>query len=174
LIEKIARLWEATQVLDQLGQKPSVTQTNQLPELIHKFISQKRAIEPSSDSPDVFGRNAIQAALEAAQSRLDMWLISDLIGLDPEMVHGTTYGFVVPLRSFSLIPIERIEIDRAKWYEDRAKYLRICRLRGIYKSDLLQRFANMFVRVGLEDHRDDQHRRSFTRCAQSLFPGESK
>jgi hypothetical protein len=65
-----------------------------------------------------------------------------------------------------------IDIDRAQWYGKRDHYLRICRLRGLYKADLIQKFANLFVRVGLEDYRDDEHRRAFKRCAESLFPVE--
>ena len=90
------------------------------------------------------------------------------------MVQNTDFGFIVPLRSFSLVPIARIEIDKGKWFQAPDKYLRICRLRGKYKTDLLQQFANMFVRVGLEDQRDDHHRLLFQRCADSLFPGADR
>jgi hypothetical protein len=113
----------------------------------------------------------IEGALVSLEDRADTWLIRELIGLDPEMTEGTSYGFVVPLRAFASLAVNRIETDRAKWYGDREKYLRICRLRGIYKSDLIQKFANLFVRVGLEDHRIEEHRRLFKRCAQNLFPG---
>jgi hypothetical protein len=174
LNEKIGRLWQASKGLDKLSHKPQPTQADQLERLIRELVEYKCAIDASAATIETLGKAAVKAALETVQARLDMWLITDLIGLDPEMVQNTDFGFIVPLRSFSLIPISQIEVDKAKWFEAPDKYLRICRLRGIYKTDLLQQFANMFVRVGLEDRRDEHHRFLFQRCADSLFPGASK
>lgn len=171
---RILKLWEAVNSFSTLSQRVNPTQTDQLDVLIKNLVESKRVLESSTVDPNYLGRQAVQAALESAQSRLDMWLISELIGLDPDMMQNADYGYVVSLRSFSLIPISSIEVDKVKWFSSPEKYLRICRLRGIYKTDLLQHFANMFTRVGLEDSRVDHHRMLFQRSANSLFPGEVK
>jgi hypothetical protein len=104
------------------------------------------------------------------QKRLDTWLIRELMGLDPDMAEGTNFGFVVPLRSYSLLPVERIEVDKINWYKKKESYLRVCRLRGVYKSHLIQQFVNLYERVGVDDNRDEEHRHLFKLCAKHLFP----
>lgn len=111
--------------------------------------------------------NALQALGD--KERLDTWPICDLIGLDGDMRDDEPFGFVVALRQFSLMPVDKIRIKRGQWQNDPDSLLRICRLRGIYKTDLLQRFANLFVRVGMEDERLEIHRSMFERAASKLI-----
>lgn len=88
-------------------------------------------------------------------------------------------GFVVDLRRFSVVETAKIQTNRAKWFGEEDHFLRICRLRG-GTSLLLQKFANLFVRVGLDCvnahlhrgrnqvgrlfNRTEQYHRLATRC----------
>jgi len=171
-LDGIMGLWQAVQGLTLLAQPVSVTQTDKIRDLLHRLLEYRTVIQPSSANTIESSRDMIEGALVSLEDRADTWLIRELIGLDPEMTESTNYGFVVPLRLFARLAINQIETYRAKWYRDKEKYLRICRLRGIYKTDLIQKFANLFVRGGLEDHRNEEHRRLFKRCAQNLFPGD--
>jgi hypothetical protein len=169
--DMLVSIWQAVQGLGRLSQGSQPTQTNQLRSLLEQFFAHRSKIERESGDPNRFRRDLIERVLISIQSRSDTWLVRELIGLDPDMVQGANFGFVIPLRSFRLLPTARIETERAKWYQNADNHLRICRLRGIYKSDLVQQFANLFVRVGLEDYRNEEHRRLFKRCAEDLFPG---
>jgi hypothetical protein len=171
--EAILSLWHSVTELACLSAVPNPTQTDQLRDVLDRFIRYRGVVEPGRGDPAQYHKNMIERALLSLQDRLDSWLLRELIGLDPDMTQGTQFGFVVLLRSFSLLPVTLIETHREEWYRNKTKYLRICRLRGIYKADLVQRFANMFVRIGLEDYRDQEHKRLFIRCAESLFPGET-
>jgi hypothetical protein len=168
--DEIIALWQAIQGLSSLSQRPPKTRTGELRPLLERLIEHRCAIERRDEQQFSVGQRMVESALTSLQDRLDAWLIRELIGLDPDMSQGSNFGFVVLLRAFSLLPVNRIETDRSKWYREQNKYLRICRLRGTYKADLVQKFANLFVRVGLEDHRNEEHRRLFKRCAQDLFP----
>jgi hypothetical protein len=88
------------------------------------------------------------------------------------MTQGAAVGYVVSLRLYSLLPMNIIELYRAKWYNTRNNYLLVCRLKRLYKSDLVQKFANLFVRVGVDDHRKDEHKRLFVHSSAALIPGE--
>lgn len=104
------------------------------------------------------------------RDRVDTWPICDLIGLDPEMRQEEQSGFIIDLRRFSVIPTSQVLVDRRAWMQNPDAYLRVCRLRGIYKSDLMQKFANLFVRIGLDDRRIDEHRHIFDLVAKKLVP----
>ena len=127
-------------------------------------------IDPFKDAPAEGARAMVHSALMALQERIDTWLIRELVGLDPGMNETAQFGYVLPLRSFARVNLDVIETDRAAWYSEREKYFRVCRLRGLYKTDLLQRFSYLFERVGLEDERKTEHLRLFERCAEAIFP----
>ena len=92
--------------------------------------------------------------------------------LDPEMREEENGGFVIDLRRFSALPLDLVLTDKREWLKRSETYLRICRLRGLYKADLMQKFANLLVRVGLDDTRPDEHRRIFELISRRLVPGE--
>lgn len=136
---------------------------------ISDFLDLRETLEKPAKASVPQRKAAIESALQALQTRIDTWLVKDLIGLDPDMLEQHTYGYVVPMRLFSRVEAADILKDRIEWYENKDKYLRVCRLRGIYKSDLMQRFSNMFSRIGLEDQRDEEHRRLFSRSAAVMI-----
>lgn len=136
---------------------------------INNFFDLKDVLEKPAKTGGTHRKSAIENALQALQTRIDTWLIKDLIGLDPDMLEQHVYGYVVPMRLFSRVETTEILKDKIEWYGDKDKYLRVCRIRGIYKSDLMQRFSNMFSRIGLEDQRDEEHRRLFSRSASAII-----
>jgi hypothetical protein len=140
----IIAIWKAVVAFDRLSQLPNPTQTEKLPDLLSEFFGHRAVVDTEFNGSAEDRRRAIEGALSATQERADTWLIRELIGLDPEMVQEGNFGFVVLLRSYSLLGMDRIETDRGQWYKSTEKYLRICRLRGLYKSDLVQQFANLF------------------------------
>jgi hypothetical protein len=116
--------------------------------------------------------NALQSLGD--KDRIDTWPICELLGLDGDMKDDEPFGFVIVLRQFSILPVLDVRVKRSDWKDDPQSLLRICRLRGVYKTDLLQRFANLFVRVGVEDERLDMHKRMFQRVAAKLIADEHK
>jgi hypothetical protein len=170
----IILMWHATTELQVLSKRPQPTQATQLRDLLSRLVQHGSAISQNKFGDPNSCRRFLETALCSLQDRVDISLIRELIGLDTDMLDSPCFGYVVPLRSFSLLQVEKIDTDRNHWYGNRDHYLRICRLRGPYKFDLVQRFANLFVRVGLEDYRLVEHRRAFKRCAESLFPEGSK
>lgn len=168
----IAAQWKAVNSLSECASRPRNAPFGELPKSVLQYYQDRHMLEPVKGDLTVVARRAVETALNSTMDRVDTWLIGAMIGLDPEMADATTFGFVVPLRAFNLMLATRIETDRSKWYGSTDSYLRICRLRGVYKADLVQKFANLFVRVGLEDYRTDEHRRLMKRCAENLFPGE--
>lgn len=128
-------------------------------------VARVRGIAGGNGSFDL--KKEIIAGLNALSDsrRLDTWPLVDLIGLDSQMKDDESNGFVACLRNFSSIEPERIFTSKHLWLSDKSGYLRICRLRGKYKSDILQKFANLFVRVGLEDERDSEHKIMFEQAA---------
>jgi len=106
--------------------------------------------------------------------RADTWSICDLIGLDGQMREDESNGFVACLRRFSSMPLDLTYVEKAAWLRDEDGYYRICRLRGIYKSDLVQKFANLFSRIGLEDEREAEHHRIYQQIAASLILRKGK
>jgi hypothetical protein len=138
------------------------------------FVHQELIANVSQPGP-AHRRKIVHEALcgLGARDRLDTWPLCDLIGLDPEMREQEQFGFVVDLRRFSVLPVEKILIDKREWLRHRDSFVRICRLRGIYKADLVQKFANLFVRVGLEDRREEEHRHMFDRASKKLVPESS-
>lgn len=166
----IIELWHATAELQALSRRPQPTQVPQLRGLLCRLVQHGAAISQDKLGNLASRRRFLEGALCSLQERVDIWLIRELIGLDADMLEPPCFGYIVPLRSFSLLPVEKIDTDRNHWYGNRDHYLRICRLRGTYKFDPIQNFANLFVRVGLEDYRLVEHRRAFKRCAEGLFP----
>ena len=151
----------------QAGTAP--TERSEILKRINSFFDLRDALEKPAKAGLVHRKSAIENALQALQTRIDTWLIKDLIGLDPDMLEQHTYGYVVPMRLFSRVDTTEILKDKIEWYGDKDKYLRVCRLRCVYKSDLMQRFSNMFSRIGLEDQRDEEHRRLFSRSASAII-----
>jgi hypothetical protein len=170
----IVELWHATIELEVLSKRPQTTQARQLRDLLPRLIEHGSAISQKTLGDLASRRRLLETALCSLQDRVDIWLVRELIGLDSDMLELPCFGYIIPLRSFSLLPVEKIDTDRNHWYGNRDHYLRICRLREPYKFDLIQKFANLFVRVGLEDYRLVEHKRAFKRCAESLFPERSK
>lgn len=168
--EEIVSLWECVRSLDGMRQIPSSSQTDNVKDLLSRLATHRAIVERTFTQTPVNCQAMIEKALLALQDRLDAWLIRELINLDPEMTHPGNMGFVIPLRSFSVLPVGVVKTTYSEWLKDKSLYYRVCRLRGIYKADLVQKFANLFVRVGLEDHRDEEQRRMFQRCAKDLFP----
>jgi hypothetical protein len=170
-IGEIADCWERIKKL----RNSTISDANvALSTSLAPIIESHRYFDKSSKSDNDIGRWLLERALGSLQDRSDTWLIKELIGLDPDMMSDTQHGFVVPLRSISSMPVESVTLDRITWYKQRDHYLRVCRLRGIYKADLVQSFANLFMRVGLEDYRKKEHERLFKRYAERLFPVEAK
>lgn len=100
--------------------------------------------------------------------RIDTWPICDLLGLDGQMREDEGLGFVACLRYFTTVDYEKAFINKDLWLKDRGGYFRICRLRGMYKTDLIQKFAQMFSRVGLENEREKEHQRVFVHAASRI------
>lgn len=100
--------------------------------------------------------------------RLDTWPICDLLGLDGQMKEDESLGFVACFRFFTTVQYEKVFVSKDDWLKDQFSYHRICRLRGAYKTDLVQKFAQMFSRVGLEDERDKEHQRIFAHAAKRI------
>jgi hypothetical protein len=130
-----------------------------LGDLVTKFCVAKSSVIGNSVDP----QKELKAGLAAVadHKRTDLWPLCDLVGLDGQMREDERDGFVAALRRFTQIPLENALIDKNVWLSSRDSYFRICRLRGIYKSDFLYRFASLFTRVGLDAGRDDEHQRMF-------------
>lgn len=163
---KVAELHQALLVLDEIAASLPPVPNVSFGELHKRYFEAKsvvtgRAAEPEKDT------HAALASL-GDPKRTDMWPICDLIGLDGQMREDESLGFVAYLRRFRTIPYGRALISKGDWLGARDSYLRICRLRGIYKADLVQRFASLFSRVGLEDERDSEHARVFKHAAEKI------
>jgi hypothetical protein len=127
--------------------------------LVKRLCKAKGNIAGSSADPDKELRAGLASV--ADPKRTDLWPLCDLVGLDGQMREDERDGFVAALRRFTQIPPEIALVDRVEWLRSPDCYFRICRLRGIYKSDFIYRFASLFTRVGLDAGRDDEHQRMF-------------
>jgi hypothetical protein len=78
-------------------------------------------------------------------------------------------GFVAVFRYFERLDLNLVHVDKQAWLKHADGFFRICRLKGIYKTDFLQRFANLFVRVGLDSSRDAEHEQGFERASKRLL-----
>ncbi|WP_374382833.1 hypothetical protein [Dongia sp.] len=170
--KEIVDLWDADQAIQKLSAIGYGSTAIDERKALDELFALKQKLERTRYDEDR-RRSTLEQALDSLRHRTDTWLIRELQGLDPEMHSGSEYGLVVPLRMISALPAGAIVLDRAEWYSDPTKYLRICRLRGIYKTDLLQKFSNLFVRIGLDDHRDEEHQRVFKRLATFLTRGDA-
>jgi hypothetical protein len=168
-LKLINKLAAALKSVEELSARAELSQHESLKPLLTRLAHNGGIIaqERFNDVPP--GKRLVQEALSALETRIDTWLIRELQGLDPEMADVPSFGYVVPLRSLNFVPLELVETDRKRWYDRQDAYVRVCRLKAIYKTDLVHQFANLFIRVGLEDSRIDEHRRMFVRCAESLF-----
>lgn len=135
--------------------------------LVSTFSAAKAGITESPSDPG----KELKAGLAsvADPKRSDYWPIFDLVGLDGQMREEELGGFVAALRRFTKIQPSLATVDRSEWLNSQEAYLRICRLRGIYKTDFLQKFANLFIRVGLDAGRDNEHERMFETTAARLM-----
>jgi len=104
--------------------------------------------------------------------RVDLWPICDLIGLDSDMREDEADGFVAVFRYFDRLRADLVYLEKKAWLSKPDGYFRLCRLRGIYKTDFLQSFANLFVRVGLDSSRDSEHQQGFERAAKRMLRNE--
>jgi hypothetical protein len=170
---EIITIWNAISALESLSGRPATTQVANVRKLLETYVTKGASFSTNLVSEKSM-RALIDSALQSLQDRLDTALIRELIGLDGDMTDPSAFGYIVPLRRFSLLGIDCIETGRAQWYGRDDKYLRICKLRPAYRFDLVQKFANLFMRVGLEDYRMDDHRRAFKRSSEALFPLEPK
>lgn len=130
-----------------------------LGDLVARFCVAKASVTGSPVDP----QKELKAGLSsvADHKRTDLWPLCDLVGLDGQMREDERDGFVAALRRFTQIPPENALVNKSDWLSSPDSYLRICRLRGIYKSDFLYRFASLFTRVGLDAGRDEEHQRMF-------------
>lgn len=128
-----------------------------------KFYELKKNITGKDGDPRSDLINALNALNDPRRS--DTWPLCDIIGLDGDMREDENDGFVAYLRRFCTLSPENTYTDKAQWLKDQDGYYRVCRLKGVYKSDLVQKFANLFSRVGLDDEREDEHKRIAERAA---------
>lgn len=138
-----------------------------LRELITRFCLTKSRISGNSIDPQKELKTGFSGVSDS--KRTDLWPICDLVGLDGQMKEDERDGFVAMLRRFTQIPIDHVITNKAEWLRLPHAYLRVCRLRGIYKSDFLHRFANLFTRVGLDAGREDEHQIMFELAASKIF-----
>lgn len=135
--------------------------------LVVKLCEAKSLISGSTADPEKELKNGLASIGDS--KRNDLWPICDLVGLDPEMREDEHDGFVAVLRRFTQIALDDVLIDRTEWLNRADSYLRVSRLRGLYKTDFLSKFATLFTRVGLEDGRDEEHQRIFGLAATRIL-----
>jgi hypothetical protein len=171
-IAKILELRNAVKGLDDLLGPRSPSSMQHLSELLDRLFPYDELLGTSDKPGPEYRRSVLTKTLTALadRGRADTWVICDLVGLDPEMREDEHTGFVIDLRRFGTIPASKIAMEKRGWLGDQNLYLRVCRLRGIYKSDLVQKFANLFMRVGLEDARQDEQRHICDRLVKRLIP----
>jgi hypothetical protein len=138
-----------------------------LPAVMARLANAKTIATGQSCAPDKELRSGIASAGDP--KRVDLWPICDLIGLDSDMREEEADGFVAVFRYFDRLRLELVYVEKRAWLNDPDGYFRLCRLRGIYKTDFLQSFANLFVRVGLDSSRDSEHQQGFERAAKRLL-----
>ena len=173
-IKRVISLRTAIREVEQLCKPAPNSKVGQLPQMLELLFPTLEVITSPPNPGRAYRQKLLFGALCALSNRdrLDTWPILDLIGLDPEMRDDEQSGFVIDLRRFTVIPVANVLTSRQAWLVDTNAYLRVCRLRGIYKTDLMQRFANLFLRVGLEDRREENHKHMFDRLAKKLVPGD--
>lgn len=171
--DRIIKLRDVLSILSELKALKEPSGASQLNTMLGLLFPQHEYIKPGKSGP-ASRRDLIYSGLSdlIQDSRVDTWPISDLVAMDPEMRADEDFGFVVDLRRFSVLEAAKIQTNRATWLSSRDYYLRICRLRGLYKSALLQKFANLFVRVGLDDNRKDLNLEMYDRLSKRLVPDE--
>lgn len=172
--DRIIRLRDALSVLSDLKAPKDPSGAPQLGEMLDRLFPQHEYVKPIGKPGPAARRDLVYSSLSdlIQESRVDTWPISDLVAMDPEMRADEDFGFVVDLRRFAVLETAKIQTSRATWLGGPDYYLRICRLRGLYKSALMQKFANLFVRVGLDDSRKDLNLEMFSRLSKRLVPGE--
>lgn len=170
--DRIVKLREALTILSDLKTTREPSGVADLSKMLALLFSQHEFINNSAKPGPALRRELVKSALSdlIQDSRVDTLPISDLVAAEPEMRTDEDFGFVVDLRRFSVLETAKIQTNRAKWFDEQDHYLRICRLRGVYKSALLQKFANLFVRVGLDDDRRDLNLDIFGRLSIRLVP----
>lgn len=148
----------AVEELNSLGLGPAV---------MTRLANAKTIATGQSCAPHKELRSGVASAGDP--KRVDLWPICDLIGLDSDMREEEADGFVAVFRYFDRLKLELVYVEKGGWLNDPDGYFRLCRLRGIYKTDFLQSFANLFVRVGLDSSRDSEHQQGFERVAKRLM-----
>jgi len=144
-----------------------------LGDLVRRLCEAKSMITGAAIDPEKELKGGLASVSDP--KRHDFWPICDLVGLDGQMREDERDGFVAVMRRFTQIPIEQALINRNDWLNSPNSFLRVCRLRGLYKTDFLHRFASLFTRVGLEAGRDEEHQRMFDlAAARTLKSEESK
>lgn len=163
-------LAEGYQTVLKLAEEVRRSDEVPLRDKIERFCAAKSVVHGGSPAPE----KELKAGLAASSDpkRVDLWPICDLIGLDGQMRSEEKGGFVAVMRRFTVIPIESSRVDKQSWLSNPDLYLRVCRLRGIYKSDFLNKFANMFTRVGLDAGRDAEHERNCEQAVERLMRAE--
>jgi hypothetical protein len=164
--EKTLSLLASFRALEDFAKKDRNSPEIKFKSICDEFFSIREKIYSTDHAQS--RTTSIEQVLNSVQQRLDMWLIRNLIDLDTDMVYAAGFGLIAPLRRFGRIEVGRITLTKDEWYGSKEKLYRICRLRGIYKADLLHNFANLFVRPGLDDGRDAEHQRAFRRYADGL------
>jgi hypothetical protein len=174
-LAKILELRDAVKGLDDLRVPKVPSGVLDLPDFLNRIFPYEELVGNCNKPGPEYRRSVLSQTLTAlgTKDRMDTWPICDLVGLDPEMREDEHTGFVIDLRRFGTVPASIIMPEKRSWLRDPNLYLRVCRLRGIYKSDLVQKFANLFVRVGLADARQDEQRHISDRLVKRLIPEES-
>ncbi|MBB4598922.1 hypothetical protein [Xanthomonas arboricola] len=171
-IKKIKKLKVALDDLHGLSGELVDAAITDLHRHVERYCVSKAVILNQEFKPE----NELLAAFSSLSdsSRVDYWPMIDLVSLDKEMREDEPFAFVAALRRFTTIPLSQIHLDRTGWLEDRAAYWRACRLRGIYKSDFLSKFASLFTRVGLDAGRDQEQKRVFEHASRSRKKGDGQ
>ncbi|WP_313179527.1 hypothetical protein [Stenotrophomonas sp.] len=132
-------------------------------DLVKRYCGARDKVYNNSNCPQKELKGAFSSLSDS--DRVDYWPMIDLVSLDNEMREDEPYAFVAALRRFKTIPLSSAILEQKKWLEDKSSYLRTCRLRGIYKSDFLSKFANLFTRVGLDSTRGEDQARAYERAS---------
>lgn len=164
--KSIGLLHHGFEMLKAVGEARLSPNVN-LGEQVRVICSAKAEINGAAGDPEKELRSGFASV--ADPKRTDLWPICDLVGLDGQMREDEKEGFVAALRRFTQIPLESVFLEKAEWLRAPDSYFRVCRLRGIYKSDFLHRFASLFTRVGLDAGRDGEHQRMFDAAAARVL-----
>jgi hypothetical protein len=171
-LNQIIRLKEALIELRATTSGNIPTDLNGLRNILNSFFQKYELIKKDGKHSISLRQQLIRTALNSLgdEARFDTCTLSDLWGMEPEMREHENCGFVIDLRRLSIIQFDNVYLQRSQWFKEPLGYLRICRLRGVYKSDLMYKFSNLFVRVGLEDSRRDVHNQIFSHVINRLVP----